>query len=173
MRYFGLMGVDMSKEDVLDQNELFLNVECLHFSQQLLSLCIISTLYHILDLSKHLHCFFIGLTDLTESIDGLEEDSKHFVGDLSRKAIDELAFVCQKDCWDGFDLETIGNLAEFIDIDVEKLDSPVALFCLLFEPGSHGLACEVPICIKIDKNGQLSGAGDGVEFLQRFELDDI
>lgn len=126
-----------------------------------------------MNFSEDFHCVFVGLADLGESIDGLEEDSKHFVGDLSGKTIDELAFVGQEDCWNGFDLETIGDLPELIDIDVDDLHCSVGLLCLFFKSGSHGLACKVPISIEVDKNGQLDGAGNGVEFFHRFEFDDV
>ena len=151
--YIGKMSVHMGKEDVLYQDELFLYVECLHSGQQLLSFWVISTFYQILNLSEDFHCVLIGLAYLVESIDGLEEDSEHFVGDLSRKTVDEFAFVGEEDCWDGFDLEAIGDLAELIDVDVEDFDCPAGLLRLLLKPGSHGLACEVPVSIKVDENG--------------------
>lgn len=70
-------------------------------------------------------------------------------------------------------METVGDLSELVDADVEHLYCSVGLLCPLFKSWSHGFACEVPIGIEVDENGQLDGASDGVEFFHRFELDNV
>jgi hypothetical protein len=98
-----------------------------------------------------LHDFFLLAVELGDSVGRRQELVQVCVGEFPGEGVDGSAHVDEVDGGDGLDLEDVGDLSEFIDVDLEEFEFAVGSFDALFESRGELLAGDAPVRVEIDE----------------------